>query len=145
MLPNIQAWDRLGKRSPEIGVFFAPIPSPPTGVDAQLHEICEASDLKGAWCCAARQIAEPVQIDWLVTLRFEVGTEKCYVAYFIIGVIRDVLRHVTIELLKGSDIGLTRSTGRSDASELVILLPQVSPPRRSIAFSPVADHCVPSL
>jgi hypothetical protein len=51
--------------------------------------------------------------------------EKGYVAYFVVSVIRDVLGHVTIKLLKGSDVGLTRATDRSDASELVILLPQV--------------------
>src|ERR1700732_575323 len=60
MLPNTQARDCLGKRCTEIGIFLAAIPSPETGIDAQLHKICKAANLFRARRCAARQIAELV-------------------------------------------------------------------------------------
>src|ERR1700722_691709 len=61
MLPNIQARDGLGKPGTEIRVFFAAVPSPPGGVNTQLHEIGDASSVPGAWCSATRQSAEAVE------------------------------------------------------------------------------------
>ncbi|MDX6458990.1 MAG: hypothetical protein QOE55_2687, partial [Acidobacteriaceae bacterium] len=115
----------LGKLSTEIGILIAAVSSPPTGVDAQLHQIGEASDLLGAWRRAPWEIAELIQVDWPLALRFQVGAKKGYVAYFIVSVIRDVLGHITIKLLKGCDVGLTRSAGHFDVSELSILLPEI--------------------
>ena len=46
-------------------------------------------------------------------------------AYFIIGIVGNVLRHVTIKLLKGVDVGLTNTIGCLNPSEFPVLLPQV--------------------
>jgi len=46
-------------------------------------------------------------------------------APLIIGIVGDILGHVAIKDLKGSNVGLTYRTGRTDSSQFVILLPQI--------------------
>jgi hypothetical protein len=45
------------------------------------------------------------------------------VAQFIVSVIRDVLRHIAIQVAEGGDVGWIASF---DASQFVVLLPQIS-------------------
>ena len=46
-------------------------------------------------------------------------------AYFIVGIVGNVLRHVAIKLLKGIDVGLTYAIGSFHSTEFLVLLPQV--------------------
>ena len=46
-------------------------------------------------------------------------------AYFIVGIVGNVLRHVAIKLLKGIDVGLAGSIGGFNSSKFPVLLPQV--------------------
>ena len=46
-------------------------------------------------------------------------------AYFIVGIVGNVLRHVAIQLLKGIDVGLTDTIGCLNSSKVPVLLLQV--------------------
>jgi hypothetical protein len=71
MLSDGQTRDRLRERRPEIRIFFASVPSPPSGIHTELHEVGEPSDLLGTGCFTARQVTEPIQIDGLLPFDFK--------------------------------------------------------------------------
>lgn len=71
-LAFVQIRDRLWKHEIgiEIGVITAAaVASPPTRVQGELHEICEAQPSAGSGGSAARQGAKLLQIDWIRSLR----------------------------------------------------------------------------
>ena len=64
MLPGSEAWDGLREGVAEVGVLrVAAVARPEAGVDGQLHQVGEPSDLLRAGRLAARQGAELVQVD----------------------------------------------------------------------------------
>jgi hypothetical protein len=46
-------------------------------------------------------------------------------ADLIIGIVGDILGHIAVKDLKGSDVGSTDRTGCTDSAQFVILLPQI--------------------
>ena len=61
-------------------------------------QVCQPSDVLGARRLTTGQGPERVQIDWLFPLRDQVCVQKGRMAQFIVGVISDVLRHITIKI-----------------------------------------------
>src|SRR5256886_14955230 len=77
MLPNRQSWDGLREGVAEVGVLrVAAVARPEAGVDGQLHQVREASDLLRAGGLAARQLAELVQVDCFRAVRLQVGVDE---------------------------------------------------------------------
>ena len=73
-------------------------------------------------------MGELVEIDRVVSLGFQIRAQKRDVADLIIGIVRDVLWHVSVELHEPVHIGLNdRIICRGlDSTEFLVLLPQVS-------------------
>ena len=114
----------------EVGVErVAAVARPETGVDGQLHQVREPSDLLGARCLTARQSAKLIQIDGFGPFRGQIGVKERGVGNLIICVIMDILIHVLIEDLNGGGIGRVPSSPWDfvvlDAAEFVVLLPQI--------------------
>src|SRR4029077_15611447 len=66
VLPNCQGRNCLRERVPEIGVSSAAaIPSPPSRVHGELHQVGETSDLLGAGSLAAWQGTKRIETDRL--------------------------------------------------------------------------------
>src|SRR5437588_4872635 len=102
-LPLTQTRNGLREGVAKIGVLrAAAVACPPTGVHGELHEVGEPSDLLGAGSFTAGQRAKLVQIDGLRTDRSQVGVEERHVAELILGIVVDILRHVSIQNLKFS-------------------------------------------
>src|SRR4029077_8606496 len=108
-LPIIkQTRDCLGKGVTEIRILgAAAVPSPPTGIHGELHEVCETSDLLCPCRFTARQSAKLIQVDWIGALRNQVRVNESEVAHLILGIVVDVLVHASIENLKGRRVDCT--------------------------------------
>src|SRR5882724_1821556 len=130
MLPNRQSWDGLREGVAEVGVQrVAAIARPEAGVDGQLHQVREPSDVLSTGRLTARQSTKLIQIDGLGPFRSQIGVKERGVGDLIIGVIMDILIHVLIEDRNGGGIGRVPSSTWDfavlDAAELVVLLPQI--------------------
>src|SRR6202035_3149114 len=97
VLSLVQARNELWECRGEIRIVRAPISRPRARVDGELHEIGQPADLGSAGRSAAWQAPELVQVDYRCTLRGQVGVDERLMADLIVGVVRDVLRHVAIE------------------------------------------------
>src|SRR5260370_3651216 len=98
VLTLVQTRDSLRKRRAEIGVFFAAVASPPTGIHTELFQICKPSGLLNAAHRRGRQLSKTTEVDWLLALGFQIGLQEGHVADLIVGIVGDVLRHVAIKL-----------------------------------------------
>jgi hypothetical protein len=130
MLTDGEARDGLREGVAEVGVLrVAAIARPEAGVDGELHQVGEPSDLLGAGRLAAGQRAELVQIDCLRAVRAQVSVQEGEVAELVVGVVVDVLVHVLVQ--HRDSLGVGRVPGSAgnftvlDAGELVVLLPQI--------------------
>src|SRR4029077_1532462 len=75
-LPGQQTRDCRGKGKTgiQIGVIVAAaVPSIPTGINCELHEVCEPSDLLCPCRLTTRQSAKLIQVDWIGALRSQVS------------------------------------------------------------------------
>src|SRR5580693_2643216 len=98
MLPNIQTLDcLLSEDGTQIGIGRAAVTNPPTGVYTELLEVREPSCLRDTRHFARRDIAKRIEVDHLLALRSQVRVQESYVAHLIIGIVGDILRHVTIK------------------------------------------------
>src|SRR5205085_12079827 len=101
-------------------ILRAAVPRIETRVNIEQLWICQASDLLRPRRFTAWQSMKLREIDLLRTFGLQVGVEEFCVAYLVVGIIADVLRHVAIEIRKRRNIGWI-STG--DSAELIVLLP----------------------
>ena len=129
-LPCAEARDCLRERVAEVGVLrVAAVAGPEAGVDGQLRQVGETSDLLGAGRLAARQGAELVQVDRLCAVGLQVGVDEADVAHLVVGVVVDVLVHVPVQHLdRVRVVRIAASAGHFavlDAGELVVLLPEI--------------------
>src|SRR5438105_9945052 len=131
-LPIMQVRDCLGKH--EIGIKIgvigaAAVPSPPTGVESELHEVSKPRLSAGAGRGAARQGAELTEMDWLRALRDQVCVKECEMSALILVVVVDVYIHILIERYQSFGVGWIPSSARFfavlDSSEFVILDPEI--------------------
>src|SRR5258705_3179499 len=131
MLPNRQSWDGLREGVAEVGVQrVAAVARPEAGVDCQLRQVGEPSDLlMSTGRLTARQRTKFIQIDGVGPFRSEEGVNERGVADLIIGVIMDILVHVLIQLLDRRGVGRIPASPWNfavlDAGEFVVLLPQI--------------------
>src|SRR5207248_8817543 len=132
MLSNRQSWDGLRKDEVWIKVRVmgaAAVPSPPTGVESELREICKPPFPARSCRCTAWQSAKRPQIHRSRAFGSEVGVEKCVMGDFIIGVVVDVYGHVFIQHLNGLGVSFIPSAARNfgilNAAEFVVLDPKV--------------------
>src|SRR5437899_7385812 len=119
MLPPGQVRDGVFKRASEVGVFRAAVPIPPLRVHLQLLQIRKPAVLWHAGYPAGWQNGEVAQIDGLRALRCQIIVEKLMMADLVVGVVGDVLRHVTVEHLKSDHV--IRSKSGSDYFALHII------------------------
>src|SRR5437899_3084190 len=131
-LSGTQTRDCLGKREAgiEIGVVrAAAIPSPPTGVNGELHEVCKTSDLLRSRRRATWQIAKMIQVDGIRVLRSQVRVDEREVSQLVLSVVVDVLVHVTVQPFPGSGERCIPTPSGDftvlDACEFVVLLPNI--------------------
>src|SRR6185437_16202357 len=129
-LPLAQTWNRLWKRERRIEVGIvgaAPAPGPPTGVHRELHEVCESSDLLRARRSATRQSTKLIEIHRVSAFRRQIRVNESEMSNLILGIVVYILRHVFVELLKGSDISCAPAAPRDfavlNAPEFVVLNP----------------------
>src|SRR5438132_2476793 len=114
-----------------IGVFCAAsVARPPTRIHGELHEI--GQPLLGPVCSgrlAARQLSEALEADRRATVRRQVAVDEAEMRELILGVVVDVLSHVSIELCERIRVGLVSSPAGYlavlNATQLVVLLPEV--------------------
>ena len=130
MLTDGEVRDGLRKGVAEVGVLrIAAVARPEAGVDGQLHQVGEPSDLLRAGRLAARQGAELVQVDRFRAVRLQVGVDEREVADLVVGVVVDVLVHVLVQHRDGIVVGRVPAAAGDfavlDAGELVVLLPQI--------------------
>ena len=107
----------------KIGVLLASVSRVPAGVHIEPQEVGEPADLLGPGRRAAWQRSKRVEVDWLRAFRLQIGVQEGRMAQLIIGIVADVLGHVTIEILKCSLVGRISSCG---SPQLVVLLPQIA-------------------
>src|SRR6185437_5638938 len=102
---------------------------PPARIDRELHEVGEALDPLGAGRRAALQRAKLIKVDWISTFRLQVCVDKVEVREFVLGVVMDILRHISIKIRKCASIGFVSGPSRNllvlDSSKLIVLLPQI--------------------
>jgi hypothetical protein len=105
------------------------IARPEAGVDGQLHQIREPSDLLRPCGLAAGQRAELVQVHGLLAVRLQVGVDEGGVGDLVVGVVVDVLIHVLVQHRHGLGVGWAAAAAGDltvlDAGELVVLLPEI--------------------
>ena len=128
--PTAKVWDGLREGVAEVGVQrVAAVARPEAGVDGQLHQVGEPSDLLGAGRLTARQSTKLIQIDGLGPFRSQIGVNEREMADLIVGVVVDVLVHVLVQHRKRRGIGRIPGSARNfvvlDAAEFVVLLPQI--------------------
>ncbi len=114
----------------EIGIGGAAAIAPPPGrVHRELHEIGQALLARRAIGRAAVQRAESFEADGPRALRFKVFIDEIEMGEFVLGVVVNVLRHVTVDLRQQIDIRLVSAPCRLfrvvNAAELVVLLPKI--------------------
>ena len=98
VLSHGQCGNGLRSRIAEVGVLgAAAIARPPTGVDGELHQVGETSELIGSSGLAAGQGAEAIEVDGVGTLRFQVRVDEDFVAQLVFGVVMNVLRHIAVQ------------------------------------------------
>ena len=99
VLSDVQARDGLHKRRIriEIRICNAAVPRPKAGVDGELGEVGEPSDLPCSVGLAARQGLELAQVSRLSSLRFQVFAQEASVAVFVVGVVVNILRHIPVK------------------------------------------------
>jgi len=95
----------------------------PTGVDGEVHDVGEASDLQRAGGLAAGQSTEGVEVDRFGTDGEKIGVQEGSVAGFVVGVALDILGAITIEGLKGELIRILSSEAKT--SKFGVLLPEI--------------------
>src|SRR4029077_4828017 len=111
-----QVRDGVFKSSPEIGISTgASVPSPPRRVHGQLFQVGKPAVLGNPGYLTARQDRKLTQVDRLGALGDQIIVEKTVMADLIVGVVRDVLGHITVEDLERRNIvrgkpGLDRLT-----------------------------------
>src|SRR5207244_6827133 len=88
----------------------------------RLLKVGQATGLLGPGRLAAGQSSKLVEVDRLRPPRLQVGVEEGRVAYLVVGVVGDVLRHVAVKVLQRSNVGLVSAVY---TSELVVLLPEI--------------------
>jgi hypothetical protein len=77
MLAAGEAGDGVWENVAEVGVLrVAAVARPEAGVDRQLHQVGQPSDLLGAGRRAARQGAELVEVDGLLAVHLQVGVDE---------------------------------------------------------------------
>ena len=92
--------------TPKSGFLGAAVARVPTEVNIELQQVGQPSDILGASRLTAGQGSERIEIDRLFALRNRsTGVQESRVAQFIVGVIRDVLGHIAIEVAQGGDVG----------------------------------------
>jgi hypothetical protein len=75
----------------EVGIICAAaIPSPPTGVQRELHEVCQPGLPTRARRFTAGQSTKRLQVDRLGALRSQIGVEEREVRDLVVGVVMDV-------------------------------------------------------
>jgi hypothetical protein len=131
-LPIMQVRDCLGKN--EIGIkvriiIAAAVPSPPTGIESELHEVGKPKFSAGTGGGAARQGAELIQINWLRAFRHQVCVKECEVGALILGIIMDILIHIPIQDFQGFGVDWIASSAWFfavlDSTELIVLDPKI--------------------
>ena len=131
-LPAVQARDGLWKLKPWIKVGIlgaAAVASPPTGIERELHEVCQPERSTGARRAAARQSSELFETHRLRTLGGEIRVEEVLVGKLILGVVVNVLIHIPIEDRKRSGVGWIPTSAWNfavlDSPEFVVLHPEI--------------------
>src|SRR6266566_7360382 len=121
MLTSGQVRDRILKRTSEVGILcIAAVACPPSRVNGELLQIGEPAVLWHAGYPAGWQNGEVAQIDGLRALRCQIIVEKLMMADLVVGVVGDVLRHVTVEHLKSDHVIRSKSGSDCFAIELQI-------------------------
>jgi hypothetical protein len=128
--PAARSGDGLRQGVAEVGVLrVAAVARPEAGVDGQLRQVGEASDLLRAGRLATGQGAELVQVDRLPAARLQVRVDEGGVRELVVGVVVDVPVHVLVEHRDGLGVGRVAAAAGDfavlDAGELVVLLPQI--------------------
>ena len=126
----LQAGNGLREAGTEVRVLRgAAVARPPARVHRQFHQVGQASYLCCAFRLAAGQRTERIEVHRFGAPGFQVGVDKREVALLVVGVVVDVLRQVRVELLQRFGVdgisGAQRLLTVLDATELVVLLPQV--------------------
>src|SRR5260370_782345 len=98
--------DRSGEGGAQVRVLFAAVASIKTRVHVKAFEIGEPFLARlASGGSAAIQNLESAQINRLLAMRHQVGIDESGMAQLIVGVVGDVLRHVTVQVLQGLDVG----------------------------------------
>src|SRR3984893_19122712 len=114
--------DCLTEGRTKVGVLLAPVSRIPARIHDQLLKVGQAAGLLGPGRLAAGQSSKLVEVDRLRPPRLQISVEEGRVAYLVVGVIGDVLRHVAVKVLQRSNVGLVSAVY---TSELVVLLPEI--------------------
>jgi hypothetical protein len=115
----------------EIGVVVvAAIAGPETGVDIEIHQVGEPSDIGGPSRFTAWQIGKLIQVDRISADRLQLGVDEGKVTFLVVSVVVDVLRHVAVKDLQRSDAERAAAVdlvlfGILGSSEFGVLLPQI--------------------
>jgi hypothetical protein len=115
----------------EIGVVVvAAIAGPETGVEIEIHQVGEPSDIGGPSHFTAGQIGKLIEVDRVSADRLQLGVDEGKVTFLGVSVVVDVLRHVAVKDLQRGDAERAAAVdlvlfGILGSSEFGVLLPQI--------------------
>ena len=109
-----------GKVAPRSGLVWLRVPYPPAGIHVQMLQVCQAAALLGASGMTAWKCAKRIEVDSASSDGVEKSIQESRVTQLIIGVVRDVLRHVFVENLESVFEGVITER------KLGVLLPEIS-------------------
>src|SRR6266481_5633120 len=105
------------------------VASPPAGVESELHGVSKPELSARTRGSAAHQSAERFEIYRSRSLGDQVCVKECEMGVLILGIIMDVLIHISIKDFQGLGVDWTPSSSRDfavlDPSELVVLAPEI--------------------
>ena len=133
MLACEQVGDRLRENETglQVGVTVTvSVPNPPTGVHSELREVRKAKLSAGSRGSAAGQGTKLFEADGTGPFGLKICIQKVLMGEFIVRVVVDVLRHITIKDLKSAGIGRISAAAWNFArvwntAEFVVLNPEV--------------------
>ena len=107
----------------EVGVLGAAVACIPAKVNIELQQVGQPSDILGACRLTTRQGSESIEIDRFFPLSNQVSIQESRMAQFVVSIVGDVLRHITVKVAECGDVGRIPAL---DSSQFVVLLPQIS-------------------
>src|SRR6266542_4234785 len=117
-----------GVRSASV-MGVAAIAGVPTGIECELHEICEAELAAGSGRGAARQSSKGFQVNRVGPFRYQVRVQEILVSELVVGIVMDVLGKIVVNGLKLFLVVRIATAARNlvilDSCKLVVLHPKV--------------------